>query len=317
MPNITPSLRSPSGALVGIGFKLASVCVFLAMSTFVRSAHGIPAGQLVFFRSFFALLPIMVFIAWRGDLGTVFHTKRPWGHLWRGLIGTAGMGFGFYGLTLLPLAESIVLGYSTPLLIVVLSALLLKEQVRLYRWTAVLIGLIGVLVIMWPKLGLISAGDLSAGTTIGALAILISSAISAGAMLMVRTLVQTERSATIVIYFSMTSAIVALFSLPFGWVWPNPQQAVLLVGAGIAGGIGQILLTESYRHAEMSVIAPFEYSSLLLGVVIGYLVFGDVLSFETIAGGAIVIAAGIFIIIREHRLGLERKKAKAVMPPQG
>jgi drug/metabolite transporter (DMT)-like permease len=317
MPHISPSLRSPSGALAGIGFKLASVCVFLAMSTFVRSAHGIPAGQLVFFRSFFALLPIMVFIAMRGDLGAVFHTKRPLGHLWRGLIGAAGMGFGFYGLTLLPLAESIVLGYSTPLLIVVLSALLLKEQVRLYRWTAVLVGLVGVLVIMWPKLGLISAGDLSAGTTIGALAILISSAISAGAMLMVRTLVQTERSATIVIYFSIISSIVALFSLPFGWVWPNPQQAALLVGAGIAGGIGQILLTESYRHAEMSVIAPFEYSSLLLGVIIGYLVFGDVLSLETIAGGAIVMAAGIFIIIREHRLGLERKKAKAVMPPQG
>lgn len=315
MTDTTPLLRTPAGALTGIGFKLASVVVFLIMSTFLRASYGIPSGQMVFFRSFFALFPIVAFIAWRGELGTVLKTRHPLGHLWRGLIGTCAMAFGFYGLTLLPLAESTVLGYSTPLLIVVFSAIFLKEHVRLYRWTAVCIGLVGVLVIMWPRLALFSEGALSTAATFGALAILVSSAIGALAMLMVRRLVQTERSATIVIYFSSISAIAALCSIPFGWVWPTPQQAMLLVGAGFCGGVAQILLTESYRHAEMSVIAPFEYSSLILAVAIGYVVFGDILTIETLLGGAVVVGAGIFIIYREHQLGLERKQARAVTTP--
>ena len=93
------------------------------------------------------------------------------------------------------------------------------------------------------------------------------------------------------------------------------MQAALLVGAGFAGGIGQILLTESYRHADVSVVAPFEYTSLLLSIAIGYLVFRDIPTVEMLIGATIVVAAGLFIIYREHRLGLERRKAREVTPP--
>jgi drug/metabolite transporter (DMT)-like permease len=126
----------------------------------------------------------------------------------------------------------------------------------------------------------------------------------------VRRLVQTERTETIVLFFFITGSVLSLLTLPFGWVWPTLEQTAILVLAGIAGGVGQILLTASYRHAEMSVIAPFEYTSLLLGLAVGYFAFGDVPTLPMLGGAAIVIASGIFIIFREHRLGLDRHKAR-------
>lgn len=312
------SPRPQQRALLGIGLKVASVCVFIGMATLLKAAEGVPTGELVFFRSFFAIFPIVIFLAWRGELASGLKTSHPFGHLWRGVIGTTAMALGFYGLTLIPLPDNTTIGYATPLLIVVLSAVLLKEQVRLYRWSAVLVGLVGVLIIMWPQLTLLTNPTAAtSAAAIGAIATFLGSAVAAGAMLMVRHLVQTERSTTIVIYFSLTSTLLGLMTLPFGWVMPTPEQWLMLISAGVAGGIAQILLTESYRHADMSVIAPFEYSSLILSLLLGYLVFGDVPTVQTILGGLIVVAAGIFIIYREHQLGLERRRAKAVSTPQG
>jgi len=271
----------------------------------------------VFFRSFFAILPIIAYLIWKGELGVGLKTKHPVSHLLRGLVGTGGMMTGFFALTQLPLAEAITISYATPLLIVVFSAVFYHEQVRLYRWSAVLVGLVGVVIIIWPRLTVFSGGisDMS-GATLGAISALVAAGFAATAMVLVRKLVETERSATIVLYFSLTSSVFGLATLPFGWVMPTTEQFALLIGAGIFGGIGQILLTESYRHADMSVVAPFEYASLILSVLIGYLIFHDVPTIEMLAGGAIVVGSGLFIIYREHKLGLERKRASEVTPPQ-
>ena len=305
-------------ALTGIGFKVASVCVFVAMGSFLKASQGVPAGQLVFFRSFFAIVPVVIYLTWRRELIEGFKTKYPISHLWRGLVGTGGMGFGFYALTKLPLPETTAIQYATPLLIVVFSAIFLHETVRLYRWSAVLVGLVGAIIIIWPRLSVFSGGggELSEAT-IGAVSALISCCFAAVAMLLVRRLVHTERSATIVLYFSISSSIIGLLTLPFGWVMPTPEQFAFLISAGIAGGIAQILLTESYRHADMSVVAPFEYSSLILSVAVGYFFFQDVPTIEMLIGGIIVVGAGIFIVWREHRLGLDRKKASESSTPQG
>ena len=307
----------PNNAMAGIGFKLSSVCVFLGMSSLLKASEGIPAGELVFFRSFFAILPIIVYLIARGELGVGLVTKHPVSHLWRGLVGSGGMAFGFYALTQLPLPEAIAISYATPLLIVVFSAMFFHEEVRLYRWSAVLVGLVGVIIIIWPRLTVFSGGlDNMSSATLGAISALIAACFAATAMMLVRKLVQTERSATIVLYFSITSSLIGLCSLPFGWLMPTPEQFALLVGAGIFGGIGQILLTESYRHADMSVVAPFEYASLILSVIIGYIFFKDIPTVEMLVGGVIVVCSGLFIIYREHKLGLERKKASEVTPPQ-
>ncbi|ODS95684.1 MULTISPECIES: DMT family transporter [unclassified Devosia] len=304
-------------AMTGIAFKLSSVCVFLGMSSLLKASEGVPSGQLVFFRSFFAILPIIAYLIWKGELGVGLKTKHPVSHLLRGLVGTGGMMTGFFALTQLPLAEAITISYATPLLIVVFSAVFYHEQVRLYRWSAVLVGLVGVVIIIWPRLTVFSGGisDMS-GATLGAISALVAAGFAATAMVLVRKLVETERSATIVLYFSLTSSVFGLATLPFGWVMPTTEQFALLIGAGIFGGIGQILLTESYRHADMSVVAPFEYASLILSVLIGYLIFHDVPTIEMLAGGAIVVGSGLFIIYREHKLGLERKRASEVTPPQ-
>lgn len=312
----SPAIGRQQRALHGIGLKVASVCIFVVMSSLLKAADGIPAGQLVFYRSFFAIFPIIVYLAWKGQLGVGFKTANPGGHVLRGLIGVSSMGLGFYGLTKLPLPESIALSYATPLLLVMLSAILLKERVHLYRWSAVIIGLIGVLIMLWPRLTVFSGGPgIESAETIGAIAALAAAGCAAFAMLQVRKLVQTERTETIVLYFSLSASVLALVTVPFGWVWPTPEQTILLVLAGFAGGVAQIFLTASYRHADMSVIAPFEYTSLLLGLIVGYFAFGDVPTPAMIIGAAIVIGSGIFVILREHRLGLDRAKAREANTP--
>ncbi|MDB5505508.1 MAG: EamA family transporter [Devosia sp.] len=304
-----------SNPMLGIGFKIASVLAFLIMSSLIKAVPGIPPGQLVFFRSAFAILPIVVFLAYSGELRSGFRTTRPLGHLWRGLIGVCGMSSAFFALTRLPLPEAISIGYGTPLLVVVFGAVFLKENVRLYRWLAVAIGLLGIGIIMWPRLSVFGVGGASSELTIGAIAALLSCVFGAFAMIQIRNLVRTERSATIVIYFSIACTIMALFSIPFGWVTPTPFQFAMLAGAGIIGGLGQISLTESYRHAEVSMVAPFDYSSLIFSIIIGYLFFADVPTPQMLIGAVIVVGAGLFIIFREHQLGVVRRKAAEVSPP--
>ncbi|MER9417093.1 DMT family transporter [Mesorhizobium sp. M0306] len=304
--------------LTGIVLKIVSVAVFVGMSSCIKAAGIVPAGQIVFFRSFFAIFPIIAFLAFQGKLGTAFSTKRPLNHIARGVVGVCAMGLGFFALTRLPLPEAITLNYAQPLLVVVFSSIFLGEAIRIYRWSAVAVGLVGVLIISWPELTLLSSGAaLGDQEVLGVIAALIAAAISAIAMLLVRNLVQSERTATIVLWFSVTASVMALLSLPFGWQALTPAQAGLLIAAGFCGGLGQILMTSAYRHAEASVVAPFEYTSMILGVVVGYLVFGDVATINMLVGGMIVVAAGIFIIWRERQLGLERTRTRKAVAPEG
>ena len=301
----------------GILLKVVSVAVFVGMSTLIKSTGAVPPGQIVFFRSAFAVIPILIFLAFRSELPTALRTSHPVSHIVRGIVGVSAMGCGFYALTLLPLPEVITLGYAQPLIVVVLSALIVGETVRLYRWSAVIIGLAGVLVIVWPRLTLFTSGaPLEEKEAIGVTAVLAAAVISAFAIIMVRRLVATERSATIVLWFSLTASVAGLLTLPFGWISLSQPQVLALIGAGICGGVGQILMTESYRHAEMSTVAPFEYTSMVLGIASGYLFFGDLPTTNMLVGGLIVVGAGLFIIWRESRLGLERGKARRVTPPQ-
>ena len=300
----------------GIVLKVLSVCCFVVMATLLKATETIPAGELVFFRCFFAILPVVGWLLWRRQLRTALHTKDPWGHIVRALIGASSMGLGFFALTRLPLPEATAIGYAAPLLIVMFSALLLRERVHAFRWTAVIVGLFGVLVILWPRLTLLTGGaPLGDSEAVGAIAAMGAAVLTAFAMMQVRKLVQTERTEAIVIYFFISASVLSLATIPFGWAMPTPQQAVLLVGAGFAGGIGQLLLTSCYRYADMSVIAPFEYVSLLLTLALGFVVFGDVPTLAMIAGALIIVASGIAVIMREHYLGLDRAKAREANTP--
>ena len=163
---------------------------------------------------------------------------------------------------------------------------------------------------------------LTGGATIGTselagvAAAIAGAAIAAVALLQVRSLVRTESSAVIVIWFSLTASAAGLLTLPFGWQALDAWQIGFLVSAGICGGIAQIFMTEAYRHAEASTMAPFEYTSIILAIVVGYLAFGEQPTVYIIVGGAIVIGAGIFIVWRERQLGIERRRARKASQPQ-
>ena len=310
----------PAGTnpLRGIGLKVLSVTVFTLMAVCIKAAASdVPPGQAVFFRSTFAIPVIVLWLVVTGNLRFGLDTSNPMGHLWRGLVGTTAMGLGFTALGLLPLPEVTALGYAAPLLTVIFAAMFLGEQVRIFRLTAVFIGLAGVSIVLAPRLTLTGAETVSKLEAIGAMAALLGAVFAALAQVFVRKLVQTEQTAAIVFYFSLTAAILSLATLPFGWVVPDLRQAGLLVGAGILGGVGQILLTESYRHAETSVIAPFEYVSMVLALGFGYVLFAEVPTGAMLGGAALIVAAGLFIIWREQRLGLERGKARRAITPQG
>jgi len=303
--------------VTGILLKVLSVAIFVAMQSFIKSAGQVPSGQIVFFRSLFAIFPILAMLAWRSELPTALTTSRPFNHIARGVVGVSSMMLGFFALTRLPLPEAITLNYAQPLLVVVISALFMGEVIRSYRWTAVVVGLAGVLIISWPRLTLLSGDSgLSNQEAIGVAAALLAACISAVALLLVRDLVGTERTPTIVLWFSLTASAAGLCTLPFGWQWLTAWQVIALVTAVFCGGIAQIFMTESYRYAEASTVAPFEYTSIIIGVIVGYLAFGNVPTANIVVGGAIVVGSGIFIIWREHVLGIERAAARKVTSSQ-
>jgi drug/metabolite transporter (DMT)-like permease len=260
-------------------------------------------------------MPIIIgWLALRGDLKTGFQVKRPLGHFWRGVIGVSAMGFGFASLGYLPLPEVTAIGYAAPMLTVIFAAVLLGERLRLFRLSAVALGLVGVIVVMWPRLSLDEMDDVAA---IGVACVLISAVLRALAHIHIRKLVATEETSAIVFYFSLTATTLSLLSIPFGWSWPGIAGAGMLIASGLVGGVAQIFLTSSYRCAEAAVLAPFDYASILFAIIFGYVFFDEVPTQMVLAGSAIVMAAGGLIIWRERQLGLKRGKARPGMTPQG
>jgi drug/metabolite transporter (DMT)-like permease len=304
------TIQNPLNPLFGIALKLLSALAFTVMSAILKTLTArYPVGEIVFFRSSFALIPLLVWLAWQRDLINSVRTHNLPGHFKRGLIGTLGMYLGFSALTYLPLPDAIAIGYASPLIVVVLAALVLKEKVRAYRWSAVGVGLVGVLIMLSPYLSpAMFAGGLSSGPTIGAVAALAGAFCSAGAMIQVRRLTATEKTGAIVFYFFILASALSLVTLPFGWGVPDGADLLLFIAGGTFGGLGQILLTESYRHADASIIAPFEYTTMIWALLIGWIAFGELPAFTVIVGGVIVAVTGLLIVWRERQLGFHRAK---------
>lgn len=305
--------------LTGILFKIASAFCFTLMAALIRGiGDDAPAGEIVFARSAFALVPILIWLVATGQLGAV-RTARVGGHFVRSGVGMLAMFCMFSGLARLPLPDATMLHYASPLFTVALAALILREPLRLSRMSAVALGLAGVAIMLWPHLAdgsLIRALASGGGrASQGALFALGGAFLTACAMIQIRRLVQTETTASIVFWFTIFSTVFGLATLPFGWVWPDGWTAISLVAIGVLGGVGQIFLTSCYRHAEASVIAPFEYTTLIWALSIGWFAFGDLPDWFALAGGLVVIASGIVVIRDEHRRGIERNRAQQASQP--
>lgn len=298
---------APSNPYRAIAYKVTSVLLFVVMASFIKAASTeVPPGQAVFFRSLFAMPVIVLWLASRGELRTGLRPKDPKAHIWRGLIGSMAMGMSFAGLAILPLYEVKAIQYAMPLFVVILAAIMLGEVVRKVRLAAVGMGMVGVLIILWPRLTAFSDTTADPTLAFGALVVLTGSLCAAFAQIHVRRMVETEETAAIVFWFSMTATALSLLTSPFGWAIPSATAAGFLIGAGLVGGIGQILLTSAYRYADASIIAPFEYASMLFALIIGLVVFDEVPTLGMLGGAALVIAAGVLIILRERYLHIQR-----------
>ena len=284
--------------LYAIGLKLASVALFVVMQALVKyTAERVPPGEAVFFRSFFALPVILAWIAFRGQLALGLLPKAPLGHFWRGLMGTLSMGLGFAALAYLPLPEVTAIGFAAPLLVVVFAAMYLDERVPQLNWLAVLLGLGGVLIVLYPRFTVFDRTTSGHAELLGVSLVLGCAVFAALAQTVVRKLLATDRTPIIVLWFSVTATSLSLLTLPFGWVVPMPVEVIALVASGIVGAAAQILMTESYRHAGASTVSPLDYTSLLFALAIGYAVFDEVPSLSLVLGAPLVILAGVLVAL--------------------
>ncbi|SHE32934.1 MULTISPECIES: DMT family transporter [Ruegeria] len=296
--------------VLAVTLKLSALFLFTAMSALVKALSAdFPPGQMVFFRSLFAVPVIVAWLISRGELAQGFVVRKPMGHFWRGVLGTTAMGLTFTGLSLLPLPEVTAIGYATPIFTLILAALLLGERIRLIRIGAVAIGLLGVLIMIWPRLG---SADLGTGATIGALCVLGATVARGFVQIHIRQLVQVDHPAAIVFYFSMTATLLSALTVFWGWTMPTLNQLLILITMGLIGGVAQILVTSSYRFGQASMLAPYDYTSMLFAIFIGYVWFDELPTLAILLGAALVIAGNAVVIWREHQLGLERGKARSL-----
>ena len=297
-----------------VSLKIASTLMFSLMGAQARYlGTAYPVGEVVFFRSLFALLPILIWFGLRGQLRTAFHTNRPADHLVRSLFSVVGIFCMFGALARLPLADVTAIAFLAPLITVIFAFVFLKEQVHVYRWSAVAFGFSGIVLMLVPHFGDHTA--LTWTMTIGLGLAFINAFTSGGATIQIRRLTATETTSSIVILMTLLVMVASLVTLPFGWRMPVSWfDWAVLFGIGMSGGLGQIVFTESYRYAPASFLASFDYTAMIWAFLLGYLIFGELPTIHVIGGAAVVATAGIFVILRERYLGLKRLRDNPIAP---
>jgi drug/metabolite transporter (DMT)-like permease len=264
----------------------------------------IPIGQTIFVRGVISVL-VLALMAWSTGGLHLLKTRNWRSHALRSLSGTLAMFCLFAALTMIPLAEVTAIMFTAPMFLTILAMLFLGERIHAFRWTALGIGFLGVLIMVGPHL---SFGE---GMSVGVLAALGNAVLSAIAMMFLRRMSVGEHAITITFYFSLTFTVCAALTAIRGWPAPTATQWVLIVLAGLFGVFGQLLMTYSYRYAEASTIAPLDYSNLIMAVTLGYLLFGEVPSVSVWIGAPLVVAAGLVILWREYFL---KKQLSSPMP---
>jgi len=307
----TSDSKSPQTArdrpLVGIACKVIATLLFSLMFAAIRwLGPYFPVGEIVFFRSTLGAGVVVIAALLTGGL-SLLATRRIDSHALRSIAGTISMFCNFAAYTYLPLADATAIGFAAPLFVVILAASMLSERVHIYRWSAVVMGFIGVLIIAGPEAGT------SRSALYGALFALFGAGLSAVAMIFLRRMSAHEHSITIAFYFMATSAVASLFTIPFGWNWPTGEETPILILTGLAGGVGQLFLSFSYRYSEVSLLAPFDYTAMVWAVLLGYFLFGELPAPQVWAGGVIVIAAGLLILMRERKLGKDRALSSSAL----
>ncbi|HEX2583828.1 MAG TPA: DMT family transporter [Steroidobacteraceae bacterium] len=277
-------------------FKLLSVALLALMATFIKLlGKSVPIGETVFVRGMMAIL-VLGLIAHHTTGLQVLKTSNWKRHAMRSLAGTGSMFCYFASLSLIPLADYTAITFASPIFITILAMIFLGERIHAFRWTALVVGLSGVAIMIAPQI------SSQHGNGLGAVLALGGALSGAVAITTLRSMSRTEPAITITFYFLVTAMICALMTIFFGWVVPTKQQAIWMLLAALSGVLGQLSMTTGYKYAEASTLAPLDYAAMIMAVVIGYFVFSEVPSLWIWVGSALVISAGLVIIWREFHL---------------
>ena len=274
---------------LGFLYMFLSVCTFSVMDLLVKWSSDYPTGEVLFFRGFFGLLPTYFLIP-KNKLKTFYTTERSKEHLFRCVMGLMALIAIVVALRELPLAVVVSLSYAAPLFITVLSIFLLSEKVGIFRWLAVLIGFIGVIIIAEPGFkGMNYLYFLPLIFCIGMAFVTIT----------IRKLSTTEPIWLISIFFTITISIAGLATIPMGWKMPNFQDFILLSLIGVTGGSANLFLTQSYKLSEVSLVAPLKYLALVFAIFFGYFIWNEIPTIKTLIGASLVVLASLIIFRRE------------------
>ncbi|MBZ9647325.1 DMT family transporter [Sphingobium sp. 3R8] len=299
----------PHRPLFAIGLRLVAVLCLSVMFVTVRvaSEHGVHVIESLFYRQALALPMILIWVALAGGLRTV-RTRRIGVHASRMMMGLTGMLLNFLSYILLPPAEAATIGFTMPIFGTILSALILREATGIHRWSAVLVGFIGVLVIVRPDAGHFPIQ----GVAVAIAAALVTASVS----LVLRELGRTEAAGVVVFWFTVLSMIPLDIAMPFVAQAHDALTWGLLLVIGLFGGIAQLCLTAALRWAPVSVVLPMDYSTIIWTTLLGVAIGENWPMATTWAGAALIVASGLYIAWREH-VRARRPVIRSAVPPQG
>ncbi len=262
--------------------------------------NDIPIGEVIFARSLLGIAAVIGVYKLRGQFAGRFVIGSVRAHSYWAFSAATAMVMWFICITLIPLPEATAIGFVMPLLVVAMAFFILGETVRVVRWIAILTGLAGVCIIVWPRLGV--GANYGSASAIGAALALGAALFWALAQVLLRRLTQTETSGSAVLSFSIATMLISLLSLPFGWALPTASQWGLILLCGVAGGFGQLCIAESLRFAEASALAPFEYLAFPIASLAAIVFFDEFPDAHIWYGLPLVVAGGLLVIFREHQL---------------
>ncbi|GFZ83875.1 membrane protein [Elstera cyanobacteriorum] len=296
---MVPSVGASRRLLQGIGLRVAATGLFVVMSLCVRLASfDAPVGQIMFWRSSVALVPILLYLLWRGQFPRALKTKQPWGHVKRSGFGCASMALSFLSLSYLPLALATALSFLAPLVTIPIAAIFLRERPSPAVTGAAVLGFLGVGLILWPAF---DGPQLDLGTLIGVAAGVTVAVTTAAAKVEIKRLTATEATGTIAFYFALVCGSVGLATAPFGWSPASGQTLLWLIGAGVTGGCAHIAMAEAVARAPVSMLAPFEYTAMLWAMLFDLLVFNLLPVPLSLIGAGVIVGAAALVAYGERR----------------
>ena len=269
-----------------------SVCAFSIMDLVVKWSDSYPLGQVIFFRGFFGVL-LYFLIMPRDRIKNFYYTKRPGLHFLRCFFGLIALLAIFTALRNLPLATVVSISFAAPIFTTILSIFLLSEKVGLFRWLAVIVGFIGIIIITEP--GFTSLNIYFIYPIIFCLGM-------SYVAITIRQLSTSEPVWLISLYFSGAITLARFFTIPYGWIMPDIKDLMLLMSIGILGGAANLWLSQSYKFSEVSLVTPLKYLALVFAIIFGYFIWNEVPSIKTLIGAFLVITSSIIIFRREITL---------------